>query len=55
MHCAQVITQDGRFLPGAGAVEIELARLIRKAADGSTGLDQYAMRKFAEVGKCPYI
>lgn len=49
VNTVKVITQDGRFLPGAGAVEVELARRIRKAADGSTGLDQYAMRKFAEA------
>ena len=49
VNTVKVLTQDGRFLPGAGAVEIELARRIRKLADGSTGLDQYAMRKFAEA------
>lgn len=49
VNTVKVLTQDGRFLPGAGAVEMELARRIRKAADGSTGLDQYAMRKFAEA------
>jgi T-complex protein 1 subunit theta len=49
VNTVKVLTQDGRFLPGAGAVEIALARRIRKLADGSTGLDQYAMRKFAEA------
>lgn len=49
VNTVKVLTQDGRFLPGAGAVEIALARRIRKLADESTGLDQYAMRKFAEA------
>ncbi len=49
VNTVKVLTQDGRFLPGAGAVEMELACRIRKLADGSTGLDQYAMRKFAEA------
>ena len=49
VNTVKVLCTDGRFLPGAGAVEIELARRIYKLADASTGLDQYAMRKFAEA------
>ena len=49
VNTVKVITQDGRFLPGAGAVEVELASRIAKLADASHGLDQYAMRKFAEA------
>lgn len=41
------LTRDGRFLPGAGATEIELARQLAEYADTLPGLDQYAVRKFA--------
>lgn len=36
-----------RFLPGAGAVELELARNLAKYADTLPGLEQYAVRRFA--------
>ncbi|KOB76179.1 Chaperonin [Operophtera brumata] len=41
------IARDGRFLPGAGAVEIELAQSLLQYADTLPGLEQYAVRKFA--------
>ncbi|XP_039432778.1 T-complex protein 1 subunit theta [Culex pipiens pallens] len=41
------LTRDGRFLPGAGASEIELAKQLAEYADTLPGLDQYAVRKFA--------
>lgn len=41
------MTRDGRFLPGAGAVEIELAQHLSAYADTLPGLEQYAVRKFA--------
>lgn len=41
------ITRDGRFLPGAGATEIELAAQLSTYADTLPGLEQYAVRKFA--------
>lgn len=34
-------------MPGAGAVEAELAVQLTKYADTLPGLDQYAIRKFA--------
>ncbi|KAK6620688.1 T-complex protein 1 subunit theta [Polyplax serrata] len=43
----KAITRDGRFLPGAGATEIELARQISSFADTRPGLDQYAIKRFA--------
>uniref|UniRef100_A0A7S3D0A2 CCT-theta n=1 Tax=Palpitomonas bilix TaxID=652834 RepID=A0A7S3D0A2_9EUKA len=43
------ICKDGRFVPGGGAVESELARLVQKEADSAPGLDQYAIRKFGEA------
>lgn len=41
------ITKDGRFIPGAGATEIELAAQLALYADTLPGLEQYATRKFA--------
>ncbi|XP_043266576.1 T-complex protein 1 subunit theta [Venturia canescens] len=41
------MSRDGRFLPGAGATEVELAAQISDYADTLPGLDQYAVRKFA--------
>ncbi|KAK0182996.1 hypothetical protein PV327_001075 [Microctonus hyperodae] len=43
----KAMTKDGKFLAGAGAVEIELAAHIAAYADTLPGLDQYAVRKFA--------
>lgn len=36
-----------RFLPGAGATEIELSKRLAEYADTLPGLEQYAVRKFA--------
>ncbi|KZC10781.1 T-complex protein 1 subunit theta [Dufourea novaeangliae] len=41
------LTRDGRFLPGAGATEIELASQLVTFADTLPGLEQYAARRFA--------
>lgn len=41
------LTRDGRFLPGAGATEVELATQIAEYADTLPGLEQYAVRKFS--------
>lgn len=43
------ITRDNRFLAGAGAVEIELAAQLAAYADTLPGLEQYAVRKFANA------
>jgi len=37
------------FLPGAGATEIELARLIKSFGETISGQDQYAIKKFSEA------
>jgi len=42
------ITRDGRFVPGAGAVEIELAKEVTSFGETCPGLEQYAIKKFAE-------
>ena len=43
----KAITRDARFIPGAGATEIELAMKIASYADKIPGLEQYAVRKFS--------
>lgn len=42
------LCKDSRFVPGAAASEIELARRLQIFADSTPGLEQYAIRKYAE-------
>lgn len=42
------LTKDSRFLPGAGATEIELAKQLTSYGETCPGLEQYAIKKFAE-------
>ncbi|KAH9518457.1 T-complex protein 1 subunit theta [Bulinus truncatus] len=44
----KALTKDNRILPGAGAVEIELARQISTFGESLPGLEQYSVKKFAE-------
>jgi T-complex protein 1 subunit theta len=44
----KAMCRDSRIVPGAGATEIELARRLRDYGAKETGLDQYAIEKFAE-------
>jgi T-complex protein 1 subunit theta len=41
--------KDNRYCAGAGATEIELAKLLKTYADQNPGLDQYAIKKYAEA------
>jgi T-complex protein 1 subunit theta len=43
------ICRDPRFVPGAGATEIELALQLQQYAAEQPGLDQYAINAFAEA------
>jgi T-complex protein 1 subunit theta len=43
----KALTKDGRVVPGAGAVEIELARQIESYGEVCPGLEQYAIQKFS--------
>jgi len=43
------LTRDPRMLPGAGAVEMELANRISTYGQTIPGLEQYAIKKFAEA------
>jgi len=45
----KALTKDGRLLPGAGAVEIELAKQLTTLSESFPGLEQYAIKKFAEA------
>lgn len=42
------MVKEPRFVAGAGASEIELSRQLQEFADSRPGLDQYAIKKFAE-------
>jgi len=45
----KALTKDGRLLPGAGAVDIELAKQLTSISESYPGLEQYAIKKFAEA------
>lgn len=44
----KALCKDSRIVPGAAATEIELARKLKEFSFTETGLDQYAIAKFAE-------
>ncbi|KAI4350370.1 hypothetical protein L6164_004832 [Bauhinia variegata] len=44
----RAMCRDSRIVPGAAATEIELARRVKDFSFKETGLDQYAIAKFAE-------
>lgn len=45
----QALCKDARMLAGGGAAEIEVARRLAEYGRKQTGLDQYAIAKFAEA------
>ena len=49
INSVRTLCLDGRLLPGAGAVELELSKRLKLFADEDQGLDQYAIRKFADA------
>ncbi|KAE8677773.1 T-complex protein 1 subunit theta [Hibiscus syriacus] len=44
----KAMCRDSRIVPGAAATEVELARRLKEFSFKETGLDQYAIAKFAE-------
>ncbi|XP_028761262.1 T-complex protein 1 subunit theta [Neltuma alba] len=44
----KAMCRDSRTVPGAAATEIELAKKVKEFSFKETGLDQYAIAKFAE-------
>jgi len=49
VNAFKTLTKDARILPGAGASEIELAMELSAFAQKQPGLEQYAIKKFAEA------
>mmetsp|Transcript_21195 Transcript_21195/g.35405 ORF Transcript_21195/g.35405 Transcript_21195/m.35405 type:complete len:537 (+) Transcript_21195:33-1643(+) len=45
----KALIRDPRLLAGAGASELELARILMPFGDAAPGLDQYAIKKYAEA------
>ncbi|KAM9646445.1 LOW QUALITY PROTEIN: T-complex protein 1 subunit theta-like [Trichechus inunguis] len=45
----KVLTSDRHLVPGGGATEIELAKQITSYGETCPGLEQYAIKKFAEA------
>jgi len=43
------LCKDGRLVPGAGAIEIEIARQLDEYANTFTTLDQYSVRQFGKA------
>ncbi|XP_033144329.1 T-complex protein 1 subunit theta isoform X1 [Brassica rapa] len=44
----KAMCRDSRIVPGAAATEIELAQRLKEYANAETGLDKYAISKYAE-------
>lgn len=44
----KAMCKDARVVPGAGATEVELAKRLKEFGRKETGLDQYAIEKFAD-------
>lgn len=49
INSVKSLCSDPRLLPGAGATELELSKQLKVFADEVLGLDQYAIRKFADA------
>lgn len=49
INVIRAATQDRRFVPGAGATELELARKVAAYGAKLEGMEQYAVKKFAEA------
>ncbi|KAF2721503.1 T-complex protein 1 [Polychaeton citri CBS 116435] len=49
VNVVKAITRDPRLVPGAGAAEMQLIEKIAAVADKTSGIQQYAIRKYAEA------
>ncbi|GAX82224.1 hypothetical protein CEUSTIGMA_g9652.t1 [Chlamydomonas eustigma] len=49
VNCYKALAKDSRAVAAAGAAEIELARRIAEYGNKQTGLEQYAIIKYAEA------
>jgi T-complex protein 1 subunit theta len=49
INCYKALGRDPRAVPAGGATEIEIARRLSEFAHKQTGLEQYAICKYAEA------
>lgn len=49
VNTVRSLLKDGRLVPGAGAIEMELAKRVGEFGDKTPGLAQHGIRKFAEA------
>lgn len=49
VNIVKAITKDSRLVPGAGATEMQLLERVTSFGDRTTGLAQYAIRKYGEA------
>lgn len=49
VNVAKVLCRDGRLVPGAGAAEMHMAKVLHELGTKTTGLEQYSIHKFAEA------
>ncbi|KAJ1548089.1 T-complex protein 1 subunit theta, partial [Nowakowskiella sp. JEL0078] len=49
VNIVKAVVKDPRLLAGAGAVEIEMAKQLASFGEKTPGLNQYAIKKFAEA------
>lgn len=49
VNVAKVLCRDGRMVPGGGAAEMHMAKVLLDLGTKTTGLEQYAIHKFAEA------
>ncbi|KAI9353582.1 chaperonin Cpn60/TCP-1 family [Obelidium mucronatum] len=49
VNVIKAAVKDGRLVAGAGATEIELARRLAEIGERTAGLNQYAIKKFAQA------
>lgn len=49
VNAFKALAKDARIVPAGGATEIEIARRVSEFGRKQTGLDQYAIQKFAEA------
>jgi len=49
VNTIRAMARESKFVPGAGATEIEIARLIQEFGAQATGLEQYSIKAFGEA------
>ena len=49
VNVIKALTRDDRLIPGAGATDMELSRLVLELGEKTSGLNQHAIKKFAEA------